>query len=101
MANFDKQIKKQGESFSLEPRKEVWQRLEAELNKTKRRRFGGWFWMLPVCLLAGTGVIYYTFSTKEKTTEKTKSPTSASINNSKANNLPATKQQVPAGSVEP
>jgi hypothetical protein len=62
MANFDKQIKKQGESFSLEPRKEVWQRLETELDKTKRRRFAGWLWIVPVSLLAGAGFFYYNFS---------------------------------------
>ena len=59
MGNFDKQVKKQAESFSLEPRKEVWKSLEVELGKAKKRRFATWLWVLPVALLAGMAIFYY------------------------------------------
>ncbi|CAN5403498.1 hypothetical protein BH10BAC3_BH10BAC3_22300 [soil metagenome] len=66
MANFDKQVKKQAESFSLEPRKEVWKSLEVELDKTKKRRFAEWVWVLPIMLIAGAAIFYYSTTRKNK-----------------------------------
>jgi hypothetical protein len=67
MENFDKQIKKQGESFSLEPRQEVWLRLKDELNSKRRRRFA-WWWFVPIALATtGAGIYFFTVIQGNKT----------------------------------
>lgn len=58
MSNFEKQVKQQGETFSITPREQVWQRLEAELDKKKGRRIIGWWWMTPLALLLAGGTYY-------------------------------------------
>ena len=52
MLNFDKEIKNRGENFSLQPRPEVWKRVESELDKQKRGRIIGWWWLTPVVIIA-------------------------------------------------
>jgi hypothetical protein len=70
MSNFEKQIKQQGEAFSIEPREQVWHRVEAELDKKKDRRIAAWWWMTPLALLLAGGIFYYTAIHKE-TEQKT------------------------------
>lgn len=65
MSNFEKQIKQQGEAFSIEPREQVWRRVEAELDKKKDRRIAAWWWMTPLALLLAGGIFYYTATHKE------------------------------------
>jgi hypothetical protein len=67
MSNFEKQIKQQGDDFSMEPRPQVWHRVEAELDKKKDRRIAGWWWMTPLVLLLGGGIFYYAVLHKENT----------------------------------
>ncbi|MES2646861.1 MAG: hypothetical protein V4717_08315 [Bacteroidota bacterium] len=67
MENFDKQIKKQSESFSLEPRQEVWLRLKDELKSKRTRRFA-WWWFVPIILATGGAGIYFLTAKQGKQT---------------------------------
>lgn len=65
MSNFDNQIKQKGENFSLQPRPQVWKRVEAELNKQNRGRIIGWWWLTPVVIIAW-GFAFYFLDRKDK-----------------------------------
>jgi hypothetical protein len=56
MKDFDEHMQQEGGAFKLQPRKEVWERIEAELDaKKKRRRVLWYWWILPLTLAAGLG----------------------------------------------
>jgi hypothetical protein len=55
--NFEKEAKKYGDAYQVQPREWVWPRVEAELDKKKERRIAAWWWMVPVGLLMlGAGI---------------------------------------------
>ena len=66
--DFEQQAKKQGDEFSLQPREQVWLRVEAALDEKKRRGVAWWIWAFPLALLLGSGLGYY-FHTPAKTTD--------------------------------
>jgi hypothetical protein len=63
--DFEQQAKKQGENFSLQPREQVWLRVEAALDEKKRRGVAWWWWALPLVLLLGSGLAYYFYDSKQ------------------------------------
>ncbi len=60
MGVFDDDIKKRAGNFSLEPRENVWESIEQELETKKRRRPMFWLWWLIPIGLAGGGVVFFT-----------------------------------------
>lgn len=58
MNAFDDNLKHRAGGFRIEPRKEVWERVEQELDSKKRKRRILWFWWFAPLLLAG-GAIWY------------------------------------------
>ena len=66
MNAFDDNLKNRAGGFRLEPRKEVWERVELELNSRKRKRRLVWFWWFAPLLLAG-GAVWFTQSPSNKT----------------------------------
>lgn len=61
MNAFDDNLKNRAGGFRLEPRKEVWERVEQELNSRKRKRRLVWFWWFAPFLLAG-GAVWFSQS---------------------------------------
>jgi hypothetical protein len=57
--DFEQQAKKQGDGFSLQPRQQVWTRIETALDEKKRRGVAWWIWALPLALILGSGFGYY------------------------------------------
>lgn len=51
--DFDEHMRKEGDGFRLQPREEVWTRIEAELDAKKERRRILWYWWVLPILLAG------------------------------------------------
>ncbi|HSK13433.1 MAG TPA: hypothetical protein VK907_09475 [Phnomibacter sp.] len=59
MSQFDDNMKDRAGNFRLEPREQVWQRIENELGQRRRRRGIVWlWWVLPLAL---TGIGIYTY----------------------------------------
>jgi hypothetical protein len=65
MNAFDDNLKNRAGGFRLEPRKEVWERVEQELNTKKRKRRLVWFWWFAPLLLAGGAVWFSQNPSKE------------------------------------
>lgn len=92
--NFEQQLHKQMEQFKLRPSDAVWQNVDAQLRKDKRRR---WFFFLlsTTALLGITGSIAHT-SQKQQTTSKqiASAPLHAKVktikNNTSTSLIPAT-----------
>ena len=60
MGAFDDDIKKRAGDFKLEPRDEVWDRIEQELDEKKRRRPLVWlWWLLPLLLVGGVAIVWF------------------------------------------
>jgi hypothetical protein len=55
----NKPLKNKFEHFSVEPRPEVWQRIEAELNEKSKHRFANWWRYIAAILLIGVGTAFY------------------------------------------
>lgn len=66
MNALDDNLKNRAGGFRLEPRKEVWERVELELDSKKRKRRLVWFWWFAPLLLAG-GTVWFTQSPSNKT----------------------------------
>lgn len=59
-------LKNRFENFSAEPRPEVWNRIEAELDNKPKRRFVLWWWSAAALLIIGIGsIIFMNSSTRE------------------------------------
>lgn len=59
-------LKNRFENFSAEPRPEVWNRIEAELDNKPKRRFVLWWWSAAALLIIGIGtIIFMNASTRE------------------------------------
>lgn len=65
MNALDDNLKNCAGGFRLEPRKEVWERVEQELNSKKRKRRLVWFWWFAPLLLAG-GAVWFLQSPSKK-----------------------------------
>lgn len=65
MNALDDNLKNRAGGFRLEPRKEVWERVEQELNSKKRKRRLVWFWWFAPLLLAGGAVWFSQNPSKE------------------------------------
>ncbi len=59
MYDFDGHIKKRAGEYGLEPREQVWDRIEQELDAKKKKRRGIWlWWLLPILLVGGSVATY-------------------------------------------
>lgn len=56
-------LKNKFEGFSAEPRPEVWNRIEAELDDKPKRRYAIWWWSAAAVLLTGIGSTFFVKST--------------------------------------
>lgn len=56
-------LKNKFEAFSAEPRPEVWNRIEAELDDKPKRRYAIWWWSAAAVLMIGIGSTFFVKST--------------------------------------
>lgn len=60
MYDFDGHIKKQAGEYGVEPREQVWDRIEQELDAKKKKRRAIWlWWLLPILLVGGSVATYH------------------------------------------
>ena len=71
MYDFDGHIKKRAGEYGLEPREQVWDRIEQELNAKKTKRRAVWLWWLLPILLLGGGMATYQFLQSDHAQEET------------------------------
>ncbi len=65
--NLEKQVQQQTSDFGIQPRGNVWLRIESELDKKKKRRVIGWWWAAPIALLLAGSGYFLLNSTKNNT----------------------------------
>ncbi len=71
MYDFDRHIKKRAGEYGLEPREQVWDRIEQELDAKKTKRRGIWLWWLLPILLVGGSVATYNYVQRNNVHEAT------------------------------